>query len=296
MSKILLSGGSGFLGKVICNVLPKEVQTIGRRNADIVCDLSKTIPALPGLFDVVVHAAGKAHIVPKTESEKQAFYDVNVTGTRNLLYGLEKDCLPKSFVFISTVGVYGLEKGRYIKETSPLIAKDPYGHSKIQAEILIQEWCAQHNVICSILRLPLIAGATPPGNLGAMINGLQRGYYFDIAGGTARKSVVLAEDVARILPKASEVGGIYNLTDGHHPSFSELSKLVAKQLGKDKPANIPYWLARCIARVGDLMGARAPINTNKLKKIISDLTFDDTKAREALEWRPIPVLEGFKIK
>ena len=43
------------------------------------------------------------------------------------------------------------------------------------------------------------------------------------------------------------------------------------------------------------MGHKAPLNTNKLKKITSDLTFDDTKAREVFGWDPTPILEGFRI-
>jgi hypothetical protein len=42
-------------------------------------------------------------------------------------------------------------------------------------------------------------------------------------------------------------------------------------------------------------GNNAPNNTNKLKKITSNLTFDDSLAREKLGWNPTPVLKGFKI-
>jgi nucleoside-diphosphate-sugar epimerase len=138
-------------------------------------------------------------------------------------------------------------------------------------------------------------GSKPLGNLGSMIKGIQKGYYFNIAGGQGKKSMVLAEDVVKNILKISEIGGIYNLTDGYHPSFSELSSYIAIQLCKGKPMNIPIWLAKIIAKFGDLLGSKAPINTNKLKKITSDLTFDDTKAREAFGWNPTRVLEGFKI-
>ncbi|MBC7915293.1 MAG: hypothetical protein H7Y07_14350 [Pyrinomonadaceae bacterium] len=47
--------------------------------------------------------------------------------------------------------------------------------------------------------------------------------------------------------------------------------------------------------MGDILGKRAPINSVKLKKITSDLTFDDSKAREILGWNPTPVLKGFKV-
>ena len=106
--------------------------------------------------------------------------------------------------------------------------------------------------------------------------------------------MVLASDVAKYLLKASEIGGIYNLTDGYHPSFFELSENISHQLGKSVPKNLPLWLAKGLARSLDLFGDKAPLNSDKLYKITSDLTFDDSKAREAFGWDPTPVLEGFK--
>ncbi len=293
--KILLTGGSGFLGKIIKTVLHEhEISTLAKSAADINVDLRKATAVLT-FNDVVVHAAGKAHLKPGNKIEAQDFFDVNVIGTSNLLKGLESSVLPKSFIFISTVAVYGMESGKLINEDTPLAAVDPYGKSKLQAERLIWDWCQKNKVICTILRLPLIAGPNPPGNLGSMIRGIKKGYYFNIAGGKAQKSIVLAEDVAKIIPAAANIGGIYNLADGYNPSFSELSESIAGQLAKNKPANIPMWLARIAANIGDILGAKAPINSDKLKKITSDLTFDDSKARDLLGWNPTPVLRGFKI-
>src|ERR1017187_1972730 len=233
--KILLTGASGFLGQTIKYVLTEhEIISLARKAADINVDLALDIPVL-SIFDIIIHAAGKAHSIPKTETEKQEFFDVNVQGTNNLLKAIENSGVPKAFVFISTVAVYGKESGNLICEDEPLSAKDPYGLSKIAAEKLILEWCEKKNVICTILRLPLIAGHNPPGNLGAMIKGISNGYYFNIAGGKAKKSIVLAVDVAHAIPRIAEIGGVYNLTDGNHPSFIELSRLLANQLNKKQP-------------------------------------------------------------
>lgn len=257
--------------------------------------MSKEVPSFTDSFEYIIHSAGKAHSIPKTEIEKSEFFNVNVNGTKKLLVGLSKNKLPKYFVLISSVSVYGLATGVNINEEQLLNAKDPYGQSKMQAEQLVIEWCKEHNVLYTILRLPLLVGENPPGNLGAIINGIKKGYYFNITDGSAKKSMVLAEDVAKNIFKVAEIGGIYNLTDGYHPSFSELSNHISIQLGKEKPMNMPLWLARIIAKFGDLLGSKVPLNTNKLKKITSNLTFDDSKAREAFGWNPTPVLEGFKI-
>ena len=293
----LLTGVNGFLGKIISQQISKSNKLWGlsRSGADYNFSLEKEIPIFNLKFDLVVHSAGKAHSIPKTEFEKQEFHEVNRTGTSNLLKGLEKSGLPFQFVFISSVAVYGQDTGNLICENHSLLAKDPYGLSKIHAEYLVQEWCNKHNIICTILRLPLLVGESPPGNLGAMIMGIKKGYYLNIAGGSAKKSMVLAEDVAKSILKVAEIGGIYNLTDGYHPSFEELSNYISTQLDKRKPRNMPLWLARIIANFGDLLGNTAPLNTNKLKKLTSDLTFDDNKARDEFKWDPTPVLVGIKI-
>ncbi len=296
--KILLTGASGFLGTIIQKVLQKDtinIITIGRNDALLKCDLSSSIPVLPPI-DLVIHAAGKAHSVPKTEEQIKEFHDVNVNGTLNLLAGLEQtQMLPNGFVFISSVAVYGQDNGILINEKAELNAKDPYGISKVKAEKIIIDWCEKNNVVCTILRLPLLVGPNPPGNLSAMIKAIQRGYYFNINGGLARKSMVMAEDVALCILPAAKLGGIYNLTDGHHPSFRELSYQIATQINKKPPLNISTWIARSIAIVGNLIGEKSPLNTKKLSKITLDLTFDDSKAKNAFDWLPNSVIKTFKL-
>lgn len=293
---ILITGTTGFLGKEIVNRNTiHEIFKLNRNAGEYQFDLSTSIPVFDTTFDIIIHNAGKAHSVPKTNEQREDFFKVNVVGTKNLLKGLETS-IPKQFVFISSVSVYGLEQGEFINENNNLLAKDSYGVSKIQAENLVQEWCKQHNVVCTILRLPLVVGLNPPGNLGAMIRGIDKGYYFNIAGGRVKKSMVLAEDVGKFILKAAAVGGIYNLTDGYHPSFSELSALIAKQLGKRKVYNLPMWIAKAAAYCGDILGQKFPLNSNKLNKICATLTFEDAKAKEAFGWNPTRVIDGFNLK
>ncbi len=296
--KILLTGASGFLGKSIFSEITNNSNVIYRLcklSKDYMVDLAKEIPNFKIKFDLVIHAAGKAHKEQVSEIDRKEIYDVNVNGTINLLKGLEKRALPKQFIFISSVSVYGLDYGLNISENHKLLAKDPYGLSKIKAENIIINWCKKNKIICTILRLPLIVGPNPPGNLGAMIKAIKRGYYVNIAGGKTKKSMVFNNDVAKIILKAAKVGGIYNLTDGYHPSFIEISNLISDQLKKSYILNIPIWLAKIISYFGDFIGDRSPINTNKLNKMMSDLTFDDTRARSAFKWSPNPILKVFKI-
>jgi nucleoside-diphosphate-sugar epimerase len=298
MIDILVTGANGFLGRSIVGEVSQSnsVITLGTSTTnDIICDLANNIPQFSFNIDLVIHVAGKAHSVPISQGEKDSFFKINVNGTSNLLKALSNSFLPKQFVFISSVSVYGLQNGINIDENSKLIAVDPYGLSKIKAEQMILDWCIKNNVICTILRLPLVVGANPPGNLNIMINGIKKGYYFNIAEGKARKSMVLIGDVASSILKVAGIGGIYNLTDGYHPTFAELSIFFSNQLGKNNPPNVPFWIAKFISLLGEFIGEKSPINLNKLKKITSELTFDDSKARKAFGWDPTPVLSGFKI-
>lgn len=298
MDKLLFTGGTGFLGKNVMPILETnyEVTTCGITPDDMIrANLAKEVPELGQHYDVVLHACGKAHVVPRTEAEKQAFFDVNYQGTVNLCAALEKVGVPKSLVFISTVAVYGCESGELITEEHPLNGEIPYAKSKIMAEEYLTQWCEKKGVVLGILRPSLLAGKNAPGNLGAMVNGIRKGFYLNIAGGKVKKSILMAEDIARLLPLVEEKGGVYNVCDTYQLSFGQIAESVARQLGKRKPISIPYWIAWCMAKVGDMLGSKAPINSLKLKKITESLTFSNDKARKELGWEPMDVLENYKI-
>lgn len=298
MEKLLFTGGTGFLGKNVMPLLKEryEVTTCGITPDDMIkANFVNDVPELPEKYDIVLHACGKAHVVPKTEAEKKAFFDVNYQGTVNLCKGLEKVGLPKALVFISTVAVYGCDFGDMITEDHPLEGETPYAKSKIMAEEYLTGWCKNHNVVLGILRPSLLAGKNAPGNLGSMVKGVKKGYYMNIAGGKVIKSILMADDIARILPLVAEKGGVYNVCDTFQPTFGQISESVAKQLGKGKPINIPYWMAWCMAKVGDLLGNKAPINSYKLEKMTKSLTFSNEKARKELGWEPLDVLENYRV-
>lgn len=298
MQKLLFTGGTGFLGRNIKPILDRsyDVTTIGIMEADMIkANFVSGVPELPEKYDFVLHAAGKAHIYPKTEAEKQAFYDVNYQGTINLCKALEKVGVPKSFVFISTLNVYGDVCGNNDTEDSrPLMGDSPYADSKIKAEEYLTNWCKEHNVILGILRPSLLAGKGAPGNLGAMVNGIRTGAYLSIAGGKARKSMLMVDDIAHLVPLVAEKGGVYNVCDDHNPSFGELEVSIARQLGKRKPISIPYWMAKCLALVGDVFSF-FPINSRRLEKIVTTDIWSNEKAKRELGWKPMDVIENYKI-
>jgi nucleoside-diphosphate-sugar epimerase len=291
MLRYLLTGDSGFLGSYIKNNLSGEIKCLGR-NSEININISNPFILNRKLkFDCVIHSAGKAHQVPENFEDENEFFQINFEGTKNLCSALDQlDERPNSFIFISTVSVYGKESGLQIDENHPKNGITPYAKSKIMAEEWLINWAKMRNITLGVLRLPLVAGKNPPGNLGKMINGINSGNYLSIGNANVKKSLVWAEDIAGVIPKLAEIGGIYNLTDGYHPTFRELEVVISKSLGKKSPKRIPILVAWALAKYGDTFGNRVPFNTNKLNKIISPLTFDDSAARLILGWKPSNVL------
>ena len=148
MTSLLFTGASGFLGSNILSLLKTnyEVDTLALdANATYNINLVNDDVHLNKRYDIVLHAAGKAHVVPKTDEEIKLFYDINYEGTKKICSSLEGSGVPKSFIFISTVAVYGCDFGEDITEEHPLDGDTPYAKSKIMAEEYLKNWCNNHN-------------------------------------------------------------------------------------------------------------------------------------------------------
>jgi nucleoside-diphosphate-sugar epimerase len=302
LRRCLVTGASGFFGQYVARVLASagsDVTVYGRRAVAgyrfLQADLSAAAPAAVAGFDAVYHAAGLAHVVPRSEAERQAFYQVNREGTRRLLEAIDRGGeRPETFLLVSTVAVYGVNEGVLLDEGTECRVADLYGESKRQAEDMLLEWASRRGVRSTVIRLPLVVGTGAPGNLRSMVEAIRRGRYRDVGGGRARRSMVMADDAAAILPRAAAAGGIFHLTDGVHPAFVDLSAALAETLGRGRVGNLPLWTARIAASAGDVVGRVTgrvmPINSRVLAKLTSTLTFSDERARSTLGWSPSPVL------
>lgn len=296
MRHVLITGATGFLGRHIAGAwraADAEVCSLGRRPGvdDIVSDLAVGLPDLAGRrFDTVIHCAGKAHIVPKTEKDAEDLFRVNVEGTRNLLSAFDAAAnLPDRIVLISTIAVYGLSSGVDVDENFVTAARTPYASSKVEAEELVRRWADGHGISHFILRLPLVVGSGPPGNLGEMAAGIKRGTYVRIRNNFARKSMVLAEDVGHMTLALGSESGTYNLADGRDHELFQIEEAIAASLGKAIPWSIPKGIAKLLARIGDAIPL--PIDTERFVKLTSTLTFSSDLAVEKLAWKPRSCLE-----
>ena len=86
----LLTGSNGFLGRVLESSLSNNavIHTLSKSSGEYNVNLETQTPIFTHEFDLVIHAAGKAHSFPKSIEDRDAFFSVNVLGTKNLLEGL----------------------------------------------------------------------------------------------------------------------------------------------------------------------------------------------------------------
>ena len=296
----LITGSTGFLGKSIVKYIDStKIVRLGRdKNSEIIFDFEKNNQIDNNQFnlkiDTIIHAAGLAHIYPSDKSEKNKMNKINVTGTVKLLNYAEKLKKLKKIIFISSVSVYGIDNGKNINENYSPSPNTIYGKSKLDAEKIIIDWAYKNNIKYYILRLPLVVGETPPGNLKKMINAIKNNRFFIIDKGKAKKSMVLANDVGKLISNIKGKSGVYNLNDGYHPSFKEISKLLSKKFNSKPPISIPKSIAKFISKVGTFfLGSKFPLDYNTFIKITSDLTFDDNKARTEISWKSNKVIKNY---
>lgn len=297
MKKCLVTGGTGFLGSEIVAAMSRNgfsVTSIGRSSANTIqIDLSTEIPKISEDFELIIHCAGLAHYYPKSAADEHKFHSGHVNIAKNLVssFSLNK---PKHFIFISSVAVYGLDEGELISEDLAPNPNTPYGRSKLEAEQILLEWGVQNQIPVTVLRLPLVVGERAPGNLGRMVHAIKKGFYFGVRDCNPKKSVVLASDVARFIATAIQFKhGVYNLTDGHHPSLREIESCIVKQFkSKDRPPLLPFFTLKILGFIGDIF-PMFPMNSLKVRKLTTSLTFSDRLARNEIGWSSIPIVEGW---
>lgn len=158
MKKILITGMNSYIGTSLNKWLMETpdnyiVDTISVRD-----DSWKNKNF--NQYDVVFHVAGIAHI-KETKENRQLYYRVN----RDLAYEVAEKAKSdgvKQFIFLSSMSVYGIEKGIISKNT---IIKPTtiYGKTKIEAEGLIKS-LENDLFLVSIVRPPMVYGRGCKGN------------------------------------------------------------------------------------------------------------------------------------
>lgn len=115
-------------------------------------------------FDAVMHFAGLI-LVGESVAKPGEYYENNVTGTLNLLRAMQRHHV-RNLVFSSSCAVYGAPATMPIVEDLPMAPINPYGNTKLAAEMMMADFAAAHGFRCVALRYFNAAGADPAGDMG----------------------------------------------------------------------------------------------------------------------------------
>ena len=284
--KILITGGSGFLGRNLIERLKSEghdISCLDRYLAPFLEEYGvRTIQgdiyeqvavdeAVRGM-DVVVHMA--CTTLPKTSND-DPYFDVltNVGGSIRLLDSAVKNNI-KKFVFISSGGtVYGTPKEVPIKETHPTNPECSYGITKLTIEKYLQLYMDLKGLQTCTLRLAnpygkyqrykAIQGVIPVFCYKAL-----KGEPIQIWGdGTVKRDFIAIEDTVRAISMAIDsptATGVFNIGGGGAFSLNEILDCIEQIIGK-----------KLIREYGESRPFDVPISY-----------LDISKAEQILGWKP----------
>ena len=285
VKSILLTGHTGFLGSVIYKSLVKEfvVYTLGRsEDSDYRVDFLNWDGRLElkHSIDAIVHVAGLAHGKSNSDS---AMTKVNLESTKYLTDIADK-CQISAFVFISSTAIYGREYGLEIREDEKLQLRTNFAQTKFQSEnSILDRGNAKDSLI---IRLPLVIGPNPIGNLGKLLASIQSSKHIFLKGNKARKSVVFASDVATFISNwlkyDEKKSGVVNLTSGKAPTFNWIENTIRQYTGSKFFFAFPVGLLwKTIVFLKHRIGISIPI----FGKIFYPLTFSDQLARDEFNYQ-----------
>ena len=98
--------------------------------------------------------------VPDSIADPEAYYRVNVGGTKSVLDAMRTAGVRK-ILFSSTAATYGFHAEMPLRENSPQTPETPYGTSKLAAEWLIKDYARAYGFGYTLLRYFNASGADP---------------------------------------------------------------------------------------------------------------------------------------
>jgi dihydroflavonol-4-reductase len=316
--KILVTGGSGFLGSAVVRYLidagySVRVMIRGESEANILKGLNiervkgdvihtQAVDRAIDGCNVVFHLASIYIFYPWWEREAKSLYKINVEGTRNLLIAALKHRVER-FIFTSSVASIGkrFDGKPSDEETAFNLWKvaSHYAQSKLLAEYEVLKFCTR-GLPSLILNPAIIIGEgdykpTPSGEIIVKFLNRQYPFYFD-----AVLSIADIDDVARAhiaAVKNGRIGERYILCNKESYTLEEIFKLLEEISGVRAPRiKIPYPLLLSLVYTDEILSysvlkKRPLIPSEGIKFCRLSIKFDNSKAVKELDYKSTPIKE-----
>jgi nucleoside-diphosphate-sugar epimerase len=296
--RVLVTGCTGFVGAALLRrlVLQPELEVLGWvRRSDALLPVGVVpVPAsrerlfaagaAPEKLDVLIHCAGRAHVLQERSADPlEKYRQVNLGLTVELAREAAR-LGARRFVFVSTIKVNG-EQTSVKPFTAWDVAApvDPYALSKLEAEQALGALAAETGMEIVIVRPPLIYGPGVKANFLSLFRAVQRGWPLPLGGVRNRRSLVALDNLVDLLVTCMNHPAAANqvllVSDGEPMSTPELLRGIGKALGR--PARLvavpPGWLKA---------GARLVRRPAMYERLCGSLEVDDAATRQLLHWRP----------
>jgi len=261
MSKILITGASGFIGSALVRRLCERgavvsvdrlkpsrfsngsqdsggprYETDARDHEAIARIMHKERP------DTVVHLAGRTGMQASLV-EPADFFSLNVTGTQSVLEACRKAHV-SHFILASSVAVYG-ESSRPVTEDQPLPPPaNPYAATKQIGELLARMYSEVYGLNTTVLRIFSVfgSGQRPETAVYKFTESIASGKPVTLYGdGSARRDYLYIDNCIQGIEKAIDTPfrfEVFNLGEQRTITIRELARLLSEKLGK--PAILEY--------------------------------------------------------
>jgi len=245
--KILILGGSGFVGRHLTKVLAKDyhLTIIARKELDVLSSFAEIkngdfrserfIDECLSGIDLVIHLVSGS--VPAS-SDGNEYLDIenNLIPSIHLLKAMKRHKVPK-LIFLSSGGaVYGNQTKMPITEDFPLNPVSTYGIIKATIEHFITMHSRQFDIDYLILRTSNLYGPNQShsgvnGIINTMMDRLLDGNTLEIWGdGTQEKDYLYISDLVEAIKLGIErkISGTYNIGSNTGTSLNQLRKLIER--------------------------------------------------------------------